>query len=100
MQVPDQELVCRAFDSVLSDLEDDLGDLPTWSTDKKRTIAKQILQVAQAGFNQRGSGVAAEMNRVSAHGGALLSLYLELQTLPGDKSRKAAALIDEWRRAR
>jgi hypothetical protein len=38
---------------------------------------------------------AADPNGVPA----LLSLYLELQTLPGNQASSAVAIIDKWRRA-
>jgi hypothetical protein len=97
MNPNDRYWVFSAFNSVLSEVEDQLGSITQWSTEQKKQIAKQIMSSAQKAFNARGNNTAAETTQLSAHGGALLSLYLELQTLSGDQAASVAEAIESWR---
>jgi hypothetical protein len=54
------------------------------------------MDMAQQAFGVRGSGVYAETTKISAHGAALLTLYLELQTLPGNRAADVLRAIDQW----
>jgi hypothetical protein len=97
MNPNDRYWVSSAFDSVLSEVEDQLGPVAEWNAEQKKQIAKQIMQSTQQTFNTRGNNMFAETSQLGAHGGALFSLYLELQTLPGDQAAKVAGTIENWR---
>ncbi|WP_369725160.1 hypothetical protein AB8Z38_11590 [Bradyrhizobium sp. LLZ17] len=97
MNSNDKYWVFSAFNSVLSELEDQLGSFAHWSNEQKKQLAKQIMLSAQKALTERGNNIAAETTRISAHGGALLSLYLELQTLPGDQAASIVEAIENWR---
>lgn len=97
MNPNDRYWVSSAFASVLSELEDQLGPVAQWDAEHKKEVAKQIMQGAQQAFTTRGDNMFAETNRLGAHGGALVSCYLELQTLPGDQAAKVVGTIEGWR---
>jgi hypothetical protein len=92
-----QHFVSSAFEMVLTDLEDQLGSASNWSDEHKKELAKQIMASSKEAFGTRGNNVTAEITRINAHGAALLSLYLELQTLPGNLAKAAVESIDRWR---
>jgi hypothetical protein len=81
----------------LSELEEQLGPVAQWDAEHKRQVAKQIMQGAQQAFSARGDNMSAETTRLHAHGGALVSCYLELQTLPGHQVVNVVAAIEGWR---
>jgi hypothetical protein len=97
MNPNDRYWVSSAFNSVLSELEDQLGPVAQWDAEHKKQVAKQIIQGAQQAFTTRGDNMSAETTRLGAHGGALVSCYLELQTLPGDQAASVAKTIEGWR---
>jgi hypothetical protein len=78
-----------AFDCVKGDLERENGAFTNWQDADKLAAAKQLLRGAQGAFYSSGHG---------ASGAALLSLYLEAQTLPGDKAKRVIADVEEWHR--
>ena len=97
MNPNDRYWVSSAFDSVSSELEEQLGPVAQWDAEHKRQVAKQIMQRAQQTFTTRGDNMFAKTSRLGAHGGALVSCYLELQTLPGDQAAKLVGAIEGWR---
>jgi hypothetical protein len=97
MNPNDRYWVSSAFNSVLSELEDQLGPVAQWDAEHKTQIAKQIMQGAQQAFTTRGDNMFTETSRLGAHGGALVSCYLELQTLPGEQAVKVVGTIKGWR---
>jgi hypothetical protein len=83
---------------VSSEVENQLGSIVQWSNEQKKQVAKQIMLSSQKAFTARGNNnIDAETTQLGAHGAALLSLYLELQTLPGDQAANVAAAIENWR---
>ncbi|MET4601087.1 hypothetical protein ABIB90_000538 [Bradyrhizobium sp. JR4.1] len=98
MNSADKGLIVSAFESCLSELEDQGGRIDQWPPEHTMQIAKEIMTAAQNGFNTRGSMIFAETARTSAHGAALLSLYLELRGLPGDQAVESRTKIEDWRR--
>ncbi|MFK4507068.1 hypothetical protein LPJ38_26880 [Bradyrhizobium daqingense] len=92
MDALDQQLVTRAFEAMTSEIPDSL------SNSEKAEMAKGIMKAARAAFSTRGDNLMAHTSRVSAFGGALVSLYLECQTLPGEQAIRTVALIDDWKR--
>jgi hypothetical protein len=97
MNPNDKYWVCSAFASVLSELEDQFGPVAQWDAEHKKQVAKQIMQGAQQAFTTPGDNMFAETSRLGAHGGALVSCYLELQTLPGDQAANVIGTIEGWR---
>jgi len=97
MNPNDRYWVSSAFDAVLSELEEQLGPVAQWDAEHKKQVASQIMQGAQQALITRGDNMSAETTRLGAHGGALVSCYLELQTLPGDQAAKVVATIEGWR---
>jgi hypothetical protein len=97
MNPNDRHFVSSGFDAVLSGLEDQCGPLTDWNPERKKEIAKQVMQSSRDAFKKQGDTIFAEMNQLGAHGGALLSCYLELQALPGDQAAAVVGTIDAWR---
>jgi hypothetical protein len=97
MNPNDRYWVSSAFDAVMSELEEQLGPVAQWDAEHKQQVAKQIMQGAQQAFTTPGDNMSAETTRLGAHGGALASCYLELQTLPGDQAANVVAAIEGWR---
>ncbi|MGY4434856.1 hypothetical protein ACVWWO_007333 [Bradyrhizobium sp. F1.13.1] len=81
-----RRLVVSAFQSMMSELVEQFGPLAGLQGNQKKDVAKQVMAAAKRAFSERGGGLWAETSKVSAHGAALLSLYLELQTLRGDRA--------------
>lgn len=97
MNPNDRHWVFSGFDNVLSELEEQFGPAAKWNADDKKQVAKEIMQGAQKAFNTRGDNMSADMTRLSAHGAALVSCHLELQTLPGAQAARTVAAIERWR---
>ncbi len=97
MNPNDKYWVSSAFASVLSELEDQFGPVAKWDAEHKKQVANQIMKGAQQAFTTRGGNTFAETTRLGAHGGALVSCYLELQTLPGDQAADVVGTIEGWR---
>jgi hypothetical protein len=97
MNPNDKYWVFSPFEHMLSEVEDQHGALAEWNAERKSQIAKQIMHSAQKAFSARGDNMSAETTRLGANGGALLSCYLELQTLPGDQADKVVVTIEGWR---
>lgn len=98
MHRADRRLVVDAFGSCLSELEDQAGAIEGWTPEHTTQVAKEIMMAAQKGFKTQGSMIFAKTTRTSAHGGALLSLYLELRALPGGLAVESKTKIEEWRK--
>lgn len=97
MNTNDQYWVSSAFANVLSELEAQFGPVAQWDAEQKKQVAKQIMLGAQEAFTTPGDNMVAETSRLGAHGGALVSCYLELQTLPGDQAAEVVGAIEGWR---
>jgi hypothetical protein len=97
MNPNDKYWVFSAFEHMLSEVEDQHGALAEWNAERKSQIAKQIMHSAQKAFSARGDNMSAETTRLGANGGALLSCYLELQTVPGNQADKVVVTIEGWR---
>jgi hypothetical protein len=97
MHSNDRHWVTSAFKAVLSELEDQFGPMESWADEQKKQIAKQVMESSQQAFATRGDNIFAETGRLGSYGGALLSLYLELQTLPGNQAAKNLGMIENWR---
>ena len=83
-----QELI-SAFGYAKAGLEAKHGELQTWALKHKAAVAQEILKTAKEGYPHAPYGSC---------GVALVGLYLEAQTLPGDKATRLVYLIDEWQR--
>jgi hypothetical protein len=83
-----QEMV-SAFDYAKSWLEVKHGEIHTWSLKHKAAVVNVLSKTAKEGYAQVPHGSC---------GVALVGLYLEAQTLRGEKARRLVHLIDEWRR--
>jgi hypothetical protein len=92
----DRRLVVSAFQAMLSGMVNQSGPLAGLQVNLKQEIAKGLMTAARSAFATRGDSIYAETSRVSAYGGALLSLYLELQTLPGDRALSMVSTIEDW----
>jgi hypothetical protein len=97
MNPNDRYWVSSAFASVLSDLVDQFGPVANWDAEHKKQVAKQIMKGALQAFTTRGDNTFAETARLGAHGGALVSCYPELQTLPGDQAADVVETVEGWR---
>ena len=87
---PDERYaVTSAFEYTKSRLEIDHGEIDIWDMQHKADVAKQVLKFARESYGHSPHG---------ACGVALVGLYLEAQTLAGDKARRLVDLIDEWHR--
>jgi len=78
-----------AFDHAKARLEMENGDIQTWALQRKSVVAKQTQEMAKDAY---------EFAPYGACGVALISLYLEAQTMRGDKAERLVHLIDEWYR--
>jgi valyl-tRNA synthetase len=97
MPPKDRFWVFSGFNAASSEVENQLGSVVQWSNEQKKQVAKQIMLSAQRAFTARGNNMEAETTQLRARGAALLSHYLELQTLPGDRAANVAAAIENWR---
>jgi hypothetical protein len=92
----DRDLVLRSFQSVLLQLEEEYGPAGNWSNELRSSLAKQLFRAAQnAGSNPHGN-IEGEMTRISANGTALLSFYIEMQTLKGQRANDLVRTITAW----
>jgi hypothetical protein len=89
--------VSSGFSSVLSALEDQHGPLDGLGIEQKKRFAKELITECRRAFQVGGDGIHAQTTRLGAHGGALLALHLELQTLPGNRAKTAVETINRWR---
>jgi hypothetical protein len=92
MNALDQQLVTSAFEAMMSEIPASLDN------SAKAEMSKGIMKAARADFSTRGDNLMAHTSRVSAFGGALVSLYLECQILPGEQATRTITLINDWKR--
>jgi hypothetical protein len=78
-----------AFEYAKAGLETKHGEIHTWDMKHKAEVAQEVLKTAEEGYPHAPS---------SSCGVALVALYLEAQTLPGDNAKRLVYLIDEWHR--
>ena len=81
--------MASTFEYTKAQLEIKHGEIDTWGTKRKAAVAEQILEIAKEAYGEAPYG---------ACGTALFGLYLEAQTLPGDKATRLVYLINEWHR--
>jgi hypothetical protein len=93
----DRYAVSSAFNSALLEMEDRIGPFAGWTAVQKREVARIVMRASRAAGATRGSNMEAETTRIGASGGTLLSFYLELQTMPGNRAIELVKTIDEWR---
>ncbi|MEA2864107.1 MAG: hypothetical protein QOC84_2063 [Bradyrhizobium sp.] len=96
MNVLDRQLIVSAFSTMLFELQDQFGTAISITAKEKEHLAKGIKGAAQKAYVTPGDNLFAHTSRVSAYGGALLALYLELQTFPGDQAVRVTASIEDW----
>jgi len=77
------------FEYTKAQLEIKHGEMDAWGMKLKAAVAEQILEIAKEAYGEAPH---------SACGAALFGLYLEAQTLPGDKATRLVYLINEWHR--
>ena len=70
-------------------VEIEYGEIDTWASEHKVKVAKAVLNAAKDGYANAPH---------SSCGIALMGLYLEAQTIPGDKADGLVHLIEEWHR--
>jgi hypothetical protein len=97
MSQTDRYLVISAFESVHSSLEEKFGDLAQLLPAQKKEIARHVYKTVREAGSARGSNLQAQMSRIGAHGGALFSYFLELQSVPGHQAVGVRAAITTWR---
>jgi hypothetical protein len=85
----DRKTVISAFGFARARVEIEYGEIDTWGFERKRRVAKALLEAAKEGYAH-----AAH----SSCGIALMGLFLEAQTIPGDKAERLVYLIEEWHR--
>lgn len=79
-----------AFDYTKSDLEDEYGIIEEWPQETQSALVKQLLQTAKQGFQTSPYG---------ASGMALLSMYIDIHTIPGENAVRLKEEIDVWHHA-
>ena len=85
----ERKAVISAFGFAKARVEIEYGEIDTWAFDHKGKVAKAVLKTAKDGY--------ANVPH-SSFGIALMGLYLEAQTIPGDKAERLVHLIEEWHR--
>ena len=85
----EREAVISAFGFSKKRLEIEYGEIHTWELEHKGIVTKTVLKTAKDGYAQ---------SPCSSCGIALMGLYLEAQTIPGDKAERLVYLINEWHR--
>lgn len=76
-----------AFDYTKNDLEDDHGNIAEWSKESQDAVVKQLKEGAKQGGQSASYG---------ASGMYLLSLYIDLHTIPGENADRLKKEIDAW----
>jgi hypothetical protein len=78
-----------AFDYTKSDLEIEHGAISEWPQEKQSAFVKQLFGIAKKGFATAPYG---------ASGMALLSMYIDLHTIPGENAARLKREIEAWHR--
>lgn len=92
----DRDLVLRSFRNVLSQLEEEHGPTEHWSNELRLSLAKQLFRAAQNAASNPYGNMEGEMTRISADGTALLSFYIEMQALNGQRAIDLVRTISAW----
>ena len=82
------ELV-SAFDYTKANTEIEHGPVTSWTPEFKLAVGNGFVEGARKSWRESPAG---------ANGLALLGLYLEAQTLPGDKASRVVQEIGQWHR--
>jgi hypothetical protein len=82
-------VLLSAFDYTKDKLELESGDFTVWRDEEKNAVAQELMRAAEEFFF---------VDRDGACGAALLSLYLEAQTLPGEHAKRMISRIEDWYR--
>jgi hypothetical protein len=77
------------FGFVKTRLERSHGEIDAWALKQKAVVAGKLLTAAKEAYSDAPYGSC---------GVALVALYLEAQSLPGEKAQRVVCLIDEWHR--
>ena len=85
----ERNAVISGFGFAKARVEIEYGEIHTWALEQRGTVARAVLKAAKEGYAHAPS---------SSCGIALLGLYLEAQTIPGDKADRLVHLIEEWHR--
>ena len=85
----ERKAVISAFGFTKARVEIEYGEIDTWTTEHRGSVAKAVLKAAKDGYANAPH---------SSYGIALMGLYLEAQTIPGDKAERLVHLIKEWHR--
>jgi hypothetical protein len=85
----ERDAVLSSFGFAKVRVEIEYGEIHTWATEHKGAVAKAVLKTAREGY--------ATVPHSSC-GIALMGLYLEAQTIQGDKADRLVHLIEEWHR--
>ncbi|MBE0455379.1 MAG: hypothetical protein IBX58_17120 [Roseovarius sp.] len=78
-----------AFDYTKRDLEIEHGAISEWPQETQSALGKQLLEAAKKGFRTAPYG---------ASGMALLSMYLDSHTIPGENAARLRMEIEAWHR--
>jgi hypothetical protein len=97
-------VLSSAFDYTKTDLEIEHGEFAGWRSEDKVATAKKLMESARRAFRAgqafRTRAFLATVERTDIVTGAsdlaLLSLYLEAQTLPGEQAKRLVSSIADW----
>jgi hypothetical protein len=78
-----------AFDYTKDKLELESGDFTVWRDEEKIAVAQELMHAAEEFIF---------VDRDGACGAILLSLYLEAQSLPGERAKGMISSIEDWYR--
>jgi hypothetical protein len=81
--------VVSAFSYAKAHLELDHDEINSWKLEHKSAVASYVLKTAKEAYAHA---------PYSSSGVALVGLYLEAQTLRGNKAKRLVHLLDEWHR--
>lgn len=76
-----------AFDYTNRDLEIEHGVISEWSTGTQNAFVKQLFATAEQGFETAPYG---------ASGMALLNMYIDTHTIPGENAIRLRSEIESW----
>jgi hypothetical protein len=78
-----------AFDYTKRDLEVEHGAISEWRQETQSALVKQLFGAAKKGFESAPYG---------ASGMALLSMYIDSHTIPGENAARLRSEIEAWHR--
>jgi hypothetical protein len=85
----ERKQLLSAFGFAKAGLELKHGEINTWALTHKAAVAEELAKAAKEGYAYAPYGSC---------GVALVGLYLEAQTISGEKAKRLVCLIDEWHR--